>query len=277
MQKISTPTNRQSKSYISLFAIFYLFSGTVHEKTAHSQLSAPWREVWEEFLTEYDNQQLNAEAAVVDSIKKIIAETEIAFHKTEDSRKEAKTATSVAVEPQDAGARQLSESVANKLSSLQPNRSWQEISSSAKYKEMLVSRTSLPLFQKRDEVIAMVSTEKVSIISGETGSGKSTQVPHFILANEMREGRDCKIIVAEPRRVSAVSLANRVSKELGEDEGLLGTHRSLVGYSIRLESKVSSKTRLIFATTGVVLRILQNRAEGLKLTHLIVDEVHERR
>lgn len=71
----------------------------------------------------------------------------------------------------------------------------------------------------------------------------------MILENELANGRHVKIFCTEPRRISAISLAQRVSQELGETPGSLGTNRSLVGYNIRLESKVSSTTRLIYATT----------------------------
>lgn len=71
----------------------------------------------------------------------------------------------------------------------------------------------------------------------------------MILENELANGRHAKIFCTEPRRISAISLAQRVSQELGESPGSLGTNRSLVGYNIRLESKVSSTTRLIYATT----------------------------
>lgn len=80
----------------------------------------------------------------------------------------------------------------------------------------------------------------------------------------------------EPRRISAISLARRVSEELGEQRIDLGTSRSLVGYAIRLESKVTNETRLVFATTGVVMRMLEHSSDLSDITHLILDEVHER-
>lgn len=80
-------------------------------------------------------------------------------------------------------------------------------------------------------------------------SGKSTQVPSFILEHEMRLGRDVKIYCTEPRRISAISLAQRVSQELGEAPNACGTRNSYVGYSIRLDSAVSAATRIVYATT----------------------------
>lgn len=89
-------------------------------------------------------------------------------------------------------------------------------------------------------------------------------------------GKPCKIYCTEPRRISAISLARRVSEELGENKGDLGTSRSLVGYSIRLESNTSRETRLVYATTGIVMRMLEGSNDLREITHLVLDEVHER-
>jgi ATP-dependent RNA helicase DHX29 len=90
-----------------------------------------------------------------------------------------------------------------------------------------------------------------------TASGKSTQVPAFILEDQLSQGKPCKIYCTEPRRISAISLAQRVSRELGDAPGAVGTTSSLVGYSIRLESNTSRTTRLAFVTNGIALRMLE--------------------
>jgi len=132
------------------------------------------------------------------------------------------------------------------------------------------------MFQFRGAALEAIDHHQVVIVRGETGSGKSTQLPAFILEHELSQGRQCKIYCTEPRRISAISLAQRVSEEMGEHKGDVGTPRSLVGYAIRLESQTSAQTRLVYATTGVVLRMLEN-ADGLgDITHLVIDEVHER-
>ena len=87
------------------------------------------------------------------------------------------------------------------------------------------------------------------LLTGISLSGKSTQVPSFILEHELSHGRACKIYCTEPRRISAISLARRVSEELGERKNDLGTFRSLLGYAIRLESNTAKETRLVYATT----------------------------
>lgn len=113
-------------------------------------------------------------------------------------------------------------------------------------------------------------------ITNEYYSGKSTQVPSFILEHQLSNGKPCKIYCTEPRRISAISLARRVSEELGERKNDLGTSRSLIGYAIRLESNTSKETRLVYATTGIVMRMLEGSNDLREITHIILDEVHER-
>jgi len=101
-------------------------------------------------------------------------------------------------------------------------------------------------------------------------------VPAYILERELSSGRSCKIYCTEPRRISAISLVRRVSEELGERKGDVGTFRSLVGFAIRLESQITAQTRLVYATTGIVMRMLEGSNELGGITHLVLDEVHER-
>lgn len=115
-----------------------------------------------------------------------------------------------------------------------------------------------------------------SIMANELHSGKSTQVPSFILEHQLSRGKPCKIYCTEPRRISAISLARRVSEELGERKNDLGTSRSLVGYAIRLESNTAKETRLVYATTGIVMRMLEGSNDLKDITHIVLDEVHER-
>ncbi|KAA0156285.1 hypothetical protein FNF29_01078 [Cafeteria roenbergensis] len=109
----------------------------------------------------------------------------------------------------------------------------------------------------------------VVVVSGETGTGKSTQVPQFIL-DDPGMGPTANIVVTQPRRLAATSLAERVAFERGEAVG-----RS-VGYNVRLDSATSSATRLLFCTTGVILRRVTSDPSLRGVSHLIIDEAHER-
>lgn len=128
---------------------------------------------------------------------------------------------------------------------------WEERSSRPSFQHMIEFRKNLPVWTYKQEILDTLASHQVLIVCSETGSGKSTQIPSFILENELLNGRPCKIYVTEPRRISAISLARRVSEEIGEKSNDIGTNNSLVGYAIRLESKISQATRLIYAYVGI--------------------------
>jgi HrpA-like RNA helicase len=132
--------------------------------------------------------------------------------------------------------------------------------------EMKKARESLPAAAVREQVIEYMKTHRLMIVSGDTGCGKSTQIPQFILEGDP----SANIIVTQPRRISAISLAERVASERCEPVG--GT----VGYNVRIESAISNETQLLFCTTGVLLRRLVNDRFLEGVSHVIVDEVHER-
>lgn len=115
--------------------------------------------------------------------------------------------------------------------------------SNAKRLYLQQQRETLPIASFREEIVNTLKANQVLVLSGETGCGKSTQLPSFILEDHLSQGLPCKIYVTEPRRISAISLAERVSRELG-DKGVdaAGAGGGLVGYSIRLESKIGRDT-----------------------------------
>ncbi|KAL6302192.1 P-loop containing nucleoside triphosphate hydrolase protein [Sparassis latifolia] len=171
----------------------------------------------------------------------------------------------------------------NDLTSEQIKAGFRTRQASAPYQDMLRQREQLPIARYRGEITSILDRSQILVLSGETGCGKSTQVPAFILEHQLALGRDCKIYCTEPRRISAISLAQRVSRELGEVPGAVGTLGSIVGYSIRLESNITSRTRLAFVTNGIALRMLEGGSgqggQGTafdEITHIIIDEVHER-
>ena len=136
-------------------------------------------------------------------------------------------------------------------------------------------RKRLPAWSKRAELLEAVRANQVVIVAGETGCGKTTQLPQFILDDAIArgEGGRCSLICTQPRRISATSVASRVAQERGEKLGAKGT---TVGYKIRLESVASESTRILFVTTGVLLRRLAEDPLLAGVSHVIVDEVHER-
>ncbi|KAK9226707.1 hypothetical protein WN943_011755 [Citrus x changshan-huyou] len=147
--------------------------------------------------------------------------------------------------------------------------SWQE---SPDGRKMLEFRRNLPAYKEKNRLLAAISQNQVVIISGETGCGKTTQVPQFILESEITSvrGAVCSIICTQPRRISAMSVSERVASERGEKLG------ESVGYKVRLEGMKGRDTRLLFCTTGILLRRLLVDRNLKGVTHVIVDEVHER-
>ena len=143
------------------------------------------------------------------------------------------------------------------------------------YQAMQPGREQLPIAASRQQILESVAQSQVVVLSGETGCGKSTQLPAFLLEDALARGQPCKIYVTEPRRISAISLAERVSKELGEAPGAIGGPDSYIGYAIRLDSQIGRNAQLIYATTGIALRMLESGAFD-EITHIIIDEVHER-
>jgi ATP-dependent RNA helicase DHX57 len=151
---------------------------------------------------------------------------------------------------------------------------FQSLTNDSKYISMQKRRQLLPAAAHSQNVIEMVAKHQVVLIRGETGCGKTTQVPQYILEHEIRQGRGGHIsmICTQPRRLAAVSVATRVAEEMSQHP--VG---GLIGYSVQLDSKRSIRdTRLEFVTTGLLLRRLQNDPLLQQVTHVIVDEVHER-
>ncbi|RKF59976.1 putative ATP-dependent RNA helicase ucp12 [Erysiphe neolycopersici] len=162
----------------------------------------------------------------------------------------------------------------------QSRNDWIRRQAHPKFQCQLQQRMALPAWKMRQTILDSVSSHQVTIISGETGSGKSTQCAQFLLDDryDKKLGECTNIICTQPRRISAIGLADRVSEERFSEVG------QEVGYIIRGESKVSQKTKIKFVTTGVLLRILQTSGGSLDdvtasiadISHIIIDEVHER-
>ena len=144
------------------------------------------------------------------------------------------------------------------------------------------ARGRLPVVQIREPLLAAlggaggVGGGDVAVVAGETGSGKTTQVPQFLLEAMTRAGQGgvTNIICTQPRRIAAISVAERVAAERGEPPPGKGGGR--VGYHVRLDAARTRATRLLFCTTGILLRRLVGDADLAGVSHVVVDEVHER-
>lgn len=129
-------------------------------------------------------------------------------------------------------------------------------------------RKMLPIYAYRDELLKLVEENQVLVIVGETGSGKTTQIPQYL--REAGYTKRGKIGCTQPRRVAAMSVASRVAQELGVKLG----HE--VGYSIRFEDCTSEKTVIKYMTDGMLLRELLVEPKLDSYSVIIVDEAHER-
>ncbi|KAH9261872.1 hypothetical protein BASA81_000528 [Batrachochytrium salamandrivorans] len=148
-----------------------------------------------------------------------------------------------------------------------------ELSAHLLRRPVMASRSHLPASKFRDEIITAVTNHSVVILKGETGCGKTTQVPQFVFEHliSIGQGGTANIIVTQPRRLAAISVAQRVADEFG---GKIGEE---IGYRVQLDSKVNPKlTRVEFCTTGLLLRRLEFEGNALPVTHIFVDEIHER-
>ncbi|XP_062242644.1 probable ATP-dependent RNA helicase DHX34 [Platichthys flesus] len=124
---------------------------------------------------------------------------------------------------------------------------------------------NLPICQYRDRIVELVRSHPVVVVAGDTGCGKSTQVPQYLLSAGFTH-----IACTQPRRIACISLAKRVSFES------LNQYGSKVGYQIRFEGTRTPATKLLFLTEGLLLRQIQQDLTLSQHQVLIVDEVHER-
>jgi len=140
---------------------------------------------------------------------------------------------------------------------------------SAKYYEILEKRKSLPIWEHKDTFLKMFKENQVLILQGETGSGKTTQIPQFVLESGVLAPKQM-IACTQPRRVAAMSVAKRVSDEM---DVTLGEE---VGYSIRFEDLSGPKTIIKYLTDGMLLREAMTDPLLERYGCIILDEAHER-
>lgn len=134
-------------------------------------------------------------------------------------------------------------------------------------------RDALPIKAIQDSLINALKSQQVVVVSGGTGSGKSTQCPQYILEDAIANGMgdNTRIVVTQPRRIAAISVAERIAAERDEEIG------HSVGYTVRFNKQSPREAASIeFVTTGVLLRRLVNDSFIDGVSHVMIDEVHER-
>ncbi len=128
--------------------------------------------------------------------------------------------------------------------------------------------SKLPIFEKKDDIIIALQSHQVIIVSGETGSGKTSQLP--LICCEAGYGRHGKIGITQPRRIAATSIAAYVAEQCQTQLG------AFVGYKVRFHDKESRDTRIKFMTDGILLRELEHDRLLKAYDVVIIDEAHER-
>lgn len=141
---------------------------------------------------------------------------------------------------------------------------------STKYFDILRTRRDLPVHAQRDEFLRIFHSTQIMVFVGETGSGKTTQIPQFVLYDDMPHLLGTQVACTQPRRVAAMSVAARVADEMDVELG------QEVGYSIRFENKTNDNTILKYMTDGMLLREAMDDHLLLRYSVIILDEAHER-
>ncbi|KAF9879823.1 ATP-dependent RNA helicase [Colletotrichum karsti] len=151
---------------------------------------------------------------------------------------------------------------------------------------LLKVRQKLPIWAHREDIQERLRQKDVLLLVGETGSGKSTQVPQFLVREpwckrqtvSIEGGREVSvggmIAVTQPRRVAATTLAHRVSREAGTPLG--ESREGMVGYSVRFDHQVPKGTKIKFLTEGMLLQELLRDPSLRQYSAIVVDEIHER-
>ena len=134
--------------------------------------------------------------------------------------------------------------------------------------EVIAYPEELPVSERRDDIMNAIRDNQVVIIAGETGSGKTTQIPKMCL--ELGLGEKGLIGHTQPRRLAARSVAERIAEELGQKIG------ETVGYQVRFTSEVGEHSAIKLMTDGILLAEIQNDKLLRRYSTLIIDEAHER-
>lgn len=133
-----------------------------------------------------------------------------------------------------------------------------------------ITYPELPVSARKEEIIAAMKSAQVVVVVGETGSGKTTQLPKMALELALAEGKRGQVGCTQPRRLAATSVAKRVAEELKVKHG------AEVGHEVRFDKRTTAETQLKFMTDGILLAELQGDRLLRKYHTIIIDEAHER-
>jgi small subunit ribosomal protein S24e len=167
-----------------------------------------------------------------------------------------------------------------KSAKLQERLKIYEVDQDPSVSKMRELRASLPIYSYKEEILRTIDENEVTVLTANTGSGKSTQTPQYILDKYILAGKgaDCRILVTQPRRLAALALADRVSDERNSKIG------REVGYHVRFDAKLPEDNgNITFMTIGILLKRLQSALSHQDevtwfdaVSHIVLDEVHER-
>ncbi|OQR74832.1 putative ATP-dependent RNA helicase spindle-E-like, partial [Tropilaelaps mercedesae] len=137
--------------------------------------------------------------------------------------------------------------------------------------ENLPNPANLPVVEQWPTILNMIERNAVTIIVGSTGCGKSTQIPQLLLEEKIyRQEKACNIVVTQPRRVAAISVAKHVANYRKWPYG------SICGHQVGFDYCISADSRLKYVTTELLLYSIIALRSRSEYTHIIVDEIHER-
>jgi ATP-dependent RNA helicase TDRD9 len=135
-------------------------------------------------------------------------------------------------------------------------------------KQWINQDTTLPVYAQKEKILSAIENNSITIIQGNTGSGKSTQIPQYILDDYVKHSKPVNIVVTQPRRIAARALCQHISYSRNWPIG------QTVGYQTSLNKQRCELTRILYCTTGVLLQRLILTKTLQDFTHIILDEVH---
>ncbi|KAK8053609.1 pre-mRNA-splicing factor ATP-dependent RNA helicase PRP43 [Apiospora saccharicola] len=141
---------------------------------------------------------------------------------------------------------------------------------SDKLKSSFAAQSNLPMMQNKDAIIDSIRNNKVTILTSETGSGKTTLTPLFCLEDALNNEDAGMIMCTQPRKLAATSVAKQVARQIGVKVG------EEVGYAVRFDKKMTGNTRVLYTTDGHLLQQMTNDSNLKPCSYILVDEVHER-